>query len=306
LKKDILIYGAGNIAIRHVQSIIYEDSISKIYIFDKKQSALKKMSNFFNEDRNSSKLIFCNKQKIIKEKKFFLAFLCTYAFNRIRLIKKIKKLCDIKYFIVEKILESNILNFEKIEFDTKNVFVNMPIRNISPFRIIKSNLNSSKINATLTGENWNMICNSLHYINYISYAINSSVQNISIKKLEEPYKLVRKNFIDFNGKITVVYENGSKLNIVSKKNTKKHYFNLRQEKKVFNYNFKNEKLHIGKKSFFCKREYVSELSNKFFKSLLKHGRVQLPTFDEALVENFLFIKEFLKNIKKKSYILKIT
>ena len=306
MKKNILIYGAGNIAIRHVQSIIYENSISKIYIFDKKQSALTKMSDFFNKDKNSSKLIFCNKQKIIKKKKFFLAFLCTYAFNRIRLIKKIKRLCDIKYFIVEKILESNISNFEKIAFNTKNIFVNMPLRTISPFRIIKSNLNSKKINATLTGGNWNMICNSLHYINYISYAINSSVQNILIKKLEKPYELVRKNFIDFNGKITVLYENGSELHIVSKKNTKKHYFNLKQENKIFNYNFKNEKLHIGKKSLFCKREYVSELSNKFFKSLLKYGKVQLPTFDEALGENFLFIKEFLKKIKKKTYILKIT
>lgn len=306
MKKNILIYGAGNIAIRHVQSIIYENSISKIYIFDKKQSALKKMSDFFNKDKNIGKLIFCNKQKIIKKKKFFLVFLCTYAFNRIRLIKKIKRMCDIKYFIVEKILETNILNFEKINFDTKNIFVNMPIRNISPFRIIKSNLNSKKINAKLTGANWNMICNSLHYINYISYAIDSSVKNISIKKLEAPYKLVRKNFIDFNGKILVLYKNGSKLNIISEKNNKRHYFNLKQEKKIFKYNFKNENLYIGKKSFFCKREYVSELSNKFFKSLLKYGKVQLPTFDEALGENFLFIKEFLKNIKKKSYILKIT
>ena len=306
MKKNILIYGSGSIAIRHVQSIINENSISKIYLFDKKQSALTKISRFFDKDKNISKLIFCNKQKIIRKKKFFLTILCTYSFNRIRLIKKIKKLCDIKYFIVEKILETNISNFEKISFNTKNIFVNMPTRNMSPFRIIKLNLNSNKINATLTGENWNMICNSLHYINYISYAISSPVQNISIKKLEEPYKLARKSFIDFNGKITVLYEDGSKLNIVSKKNTKKHYFNLKQDKKIFNYNFKNEKLHIGKKSFFCRREYVSELTKKFFKSLLKYGRVQLPTFDESLVENFLFIKEFMKNIKKKSYIFKIT
>ena len=37
LKKNILIYGAGNIAIRHVQSIIYENSVSKIFVFDKKK-----------------------------------------------------------------------------------------------------------------------------------------------------------------------------------------------------------------------------------------------------------------------------
>ncbi len=306
MKKNILIYGGGNIALRHVQSIISEKKIGKIYIYDKKKSSLKKMLNFFQNHKNKKKLIFCENQKILKNKNFFLAFLCTYAFNRIPLIKKIKTRYNIKYFIVEKILESNISNFSRIEFNTKNIFVNMPIRNIGPFRIIKSKLNTKKINATLKGKNWHMICNSLHYINYISYVTKSSVQSILIKKLDKPYKLIRKNFIDFHGKILVNFKNGSKLNLVSEKKTNKHYFNLTQGKKKFTYNFKNEKLFLEKKSFICKREYTSELSSKFLNSLLKYKKVKLPTFDEALEENFIFIKEFLKNIKQKTYILKIT
>ena len=306
MKKNILIYGAGNIAIRHVQSIIYEKSVGKIYIFDKKKISLKKMSNFFSNDKNKNKLIFSDNQKELKNKNFFLAFLCTYAFNRIRLIKKIKELCKIKYFIVEKILESNIYNFDNITFNTKNIFVNMPLRNMSPFRIISQNLNSKKVNATIKGKNWHMICNSLHYINYISYITSSMVEKILIKKLDKPYKLVRKNFIDFHGNIKVFFENGSTLNIVSLKNTKKHYFNLKEGKKIFNYNFKNDQLKIGKNLFLCRREFVSKLSNKFYKNLVKNGKVKLPTFEEGLRENFLFIEEFVKKIKKKSYILKIT
>ena len=306
MKNNILVYGAGRIAIRHIQSIIRENTVGRIYVYDRKQSALIKIKTFFNRDKNSNKFIYSNNQEIIKKKKFFLAFLCTYAFNRIPLIKKIKKLCNIKYFIVEKILESNIANFKKIEFVTKNIFVNMPLRNIGPFRIIKSNLNSKKINAKLVATNWNMICNSLHYINYISHITNSSVENISIKKLKGRYKLVRENFIDFYGEIIVTYENGSKLQIISSKNSRKHYFNIRQEKKMFKYNFKNGKLQIGNKFFHTKMEYVSKLSNKFYKSLVKYGKAQLPTFDQALKENFFFIQEFLKNIKNKSDILKIT
>lgn len=306
MKKNILVYGGGNIAIRHVQSIISKKAIGKIYIYDNKKSSLKKMSDFFYNYRNRKKLIFCNNQKNIKNKNFFLVFLCTYAFNRIRLIKRIKKFFNIDYFIAEKILESNISNFSKIKFKTTNIYVNMPIRNIRPFRIIKSKLNTKKINATLKGQNWHMICNSLHYINYISYVTKSSVKKIIIKKLDKPYKLLRKNFIDFHGKILVYYDNGSKLNIVSEKNTKKHFFYLKQGKKIFIYNFKNDKLSLEKKNFICKREYISKLSGKFFNSLLKYKKVKLPTFDEALKENFLFINEFVKTIKKKSYISKIT
>ena len=81
------------------------------------------MLNFFQNHQNKKKLIFCENQKILKNKNFFLAFLCTYAFNRIPLIKKIKTRYNIKYFIVEKILESNISNFSRIEFNTKNIFV---------------------------------------------------------------------------------------------------------------------------------------------------------------------------------------
>ncbi len=306
MKKNILIYGAGNIAIRHVQSIINEKSVNKIYIFDKKKSSLEKISLFFCNNINKEKLFFFNDKKKIKEKSFFLAFLCTYAFNRIRLIKKIKSTYKINYFIVEKILESNISNFNKITFNTKNIFVNMPIRNMHPFRLIKSNLNSKKVHVRLKGENWHMICNSLHYVNYVSHITNSLVKKIIIKKLGRPYNLVRKNFIDFHGNIKVVYENGSTLNIISSKKTKKHFFCLKDGKKTFNFDFKKEQLSVGKKIFFCKREYVSKLSNKFFKSLLKKGRVNLPTFDEALMENFLFISEFSTKIKKKSYIYNIT
>ena len=93
----------------------------------------------------------------------------------------------------------------------------MPLRNIKPFRIINSKLNSKKIHATIKGGNWHMICNSLHYINYVSYITNSMVHKILIKKLNKPYKLFRKNFIDFHGNIKVFFENGSILNIVSLK-----------------------------------------------------------------------------------------
>lgn len=306
MKKNILIYGAGNIAIRHVQSIIYENGIGKIYIFDKKKSALKKMSLFFSEDKNKSKLIFCSEQNKIRKIFFFLAFLCTYAFNRIPLIKKIKSICQIKYFIVEKILESNISNFKNITFKTENIFVNMPIRNMHPFRKIKSNLDSQKVKVLLKGGNWHMICNSLHYINYISYITKSSVKKVLIKKLDKPYSLVRKNFIDFHGNIKVFYQNGSILNIISLKNTKQHFIQVKQEKKIFKYNFKTDELIIGKSTYFSKREYVSKLSNKFFKSLSKNGKVKLPTFEEALNENFLFISELMVKMKKKSYIYKIT
>ena len=94
-------------------------------------------------------------------------------------------------------------------------------------------------------------------------------------------------------------KNGSTLNIVSLNNAKKHYFNLNKIRKYLILILKNDQLIIGKESFLCKREYVSKLSNNFYKSLIKNGKAQLPTFEEALMENYLFIKEFMKKITKK-------
>ena len=73
---------------------------------------------------------------------------------------------------------------------------------MKPFRLIKLNLNSKKFMQQLrVGIGiWFVIP---YIILIIFYVTNSIVQKILIKKLDKPYKLVRKNFIDFHGNIKV-------------------------------------------------------------------------------------------------------
>ena len=57
---------------------------------------------------------------------------------------------------------------------------------------------------------------------------------------------------------------------------------------------------------YVKENMLANYLTIFIRVSIKNGKAQLPTFEEALMENYLFIKEFMKKITKKTYILKIT
>ena len=70
LKNSILVYELDRIVIRHIQAIISEKNIGKIYICYRKQSVLKKIKTHLQEFKNFLKEKIINDlffaQKVIK------------------------------------------------------------------------------------------------------------------------------------------------------------------------------------------------------------------------------------------------
>ena len=89
-----------------------------------------------------------------------------------------------------------------------DAFVNLPMRLMTPFKIIKKIEPLKKINCEYIDTKWNLD-NSLHYINYISYLTSSDIKKIKIKKISKPYNNKRYQIIDFYGEIKILYEDGS-------------------------------------------------------------------------------------------------
>jgi len=303
MKKNILIYGTGNIALRHVESLILEKTINKIYLYDFNERSLSKARSYLKKKDLKNKLVYSNSIKNINLINFFLIIVCTYAYNRIKLIKLINNHFKFKFLITEKILETNILNFNKINFNHKNIYVNFPLRVMKLFKIAKSKLKSKIINAKVYGGDWHMLCNALHYINFTGFLCKSSIKNLNFKSLHSKYNLKRKGFVDYHGEINLLYKNGSTLNILSNKREKKYYFELISGKKKIKLNLNNYSILENKKISKIKKDYQSNLTRKYYQSLLKNNKVNLPKMNEVLEENFLFL-EALKNITKDKHIYK--
>ena len=57
MRKNILIYGSGNIALRHIESLILEKSIHKIYLYDINRKSLLKAKLFLKKKDLKNKLV---------------------------------------------------------------------------------------------------------------------------------------------------------------------------------------------------------------------------------------------------------
>ena len=123
---NILVVGCGNIAFRHLQYLHKNKKIIKIYLLDKKISTTEK---FIIKFTNKKKFILIKNIKDIAEKKIKFCILSTLSYNRLKLFETLERNLKIKYWLIEKILESNqslIKKFNKSKFN-KNTYVNIPL-----------------------------------------------------------------------------------------------------------------------------------------------------------------------------------
>ena len=305
MKKKIVIFGAGNISFRHCQALINKKLIIKIFICD---IDFKKYINFkkkFN-DQQKKKIFFFKKISSIKKINFFLCIVCTTSKNREKLLKKIFKNLKIRFVICEKIVETNINSLEKLYKSNQFFYINIPMRLMKPFRKIKSLIKKENVlQINKHGNNWNLLSNSLHYINYFSYALKTKVKSIKIKNLSKKYFLKRTGYIDFFGKIVVEYSMGAKLNLVSNKKIKNQKIEILTKTKKIVYNFKTEDLKYNQTKIKMPRELISKLTSIIFDNLIKRKKINLPTFKEHFLENYLFLDALNKKLEY-SDIKKIT
>ncbi len=306
MKKNIIIIGSGNIGYRHLQSIIDHTNISKIYIYDLNKSTYPNLLNLLNYSKNINKLIFINDLKKIKIKNFYLAFITSYAYKRFNIINKINNKFKIKFFLIEKVVENNILNLIKLKKLNLNSYVNLHMRMMRPYKIIKNKLEKNyPLNCLVVGNKWNLASNSLHYINYVSHISNSRVVKILFKKLSKPYETKRHNIIDFFGEIDVKYDDGSSLKLKSTTRKIKKKIQIKQSNNNYEYFIDDSILSLNNKKSQIKMENTSVLSGVFFNSLI-NNKITLPTFDEHFIENKKFLESLLKVLNKKELIYRIT
>jgi hypothetical protein len=306
VKKNILIMGSGNIAYRHLQSIIDNKNIHKIYVYDINKSIYSKLHDLLNYSKNIRKLIFVYDLKKINIKNFYLALITSYAYKRFNVINLINKKFKIKFFLIEKVVENNIKNLIKLKKLKLISYVNLHMRMMKAYKMIKNKLEKKyPIECLVVGKKWNLASNSLHYINYVSHASNSKVKRISFKKISKPYETKRQNIIDFFGEIDVTYKNGSSLKLKSTTKKIKRKMQIKQNNNNYEYYIDDNILSLNNEKFLIKLENTSILSGVFLNSLI-NNKISLPTFDEHFLENKLFLESLLKALNKKELIYRIT
>ena len=163
-----LIIGFGHIGQRHFESIYNYKKLKEIYVYDKE---IKKVQEYLKLNKKYKK-----KLKILdnfsKDKSFFLCIISTNSDVRFEMFKKINNTMRIKNYIFEKIVFQKPTEYEKtykiIIKNKLNCWINCPRRGWKIYTDIKKKIiKNKKFVMKISGENWGLLSNSIHFKFYL-------------------------------------------------------------------------------------------------------------------------------------------
>lgn len=302
MKKKILLIGIGNIGYRHLQSLT-NLKFDEIDCLEKNKKKIKKLQKIFFKNKNIN---FLNNISNLK-KKYDVAIDATTSSSRFKVLSAIIKKTKIRKLLVEKFLFQNHNQYNKFEKIIKKnkikSFVNCPMRTYEAFSYIRKRIQKNIFFFKITGSNWNMCSNSIHYLDLFNYFDNSTCKYTVLSLIKNKIRnSKRKSFIEFDGKIYI----GSRKNLLLLEHDKKFKYNEKIE--IFSKNLKFEVLFINKKvkvilinknkkieSFNFQLPFQSEETQKFVENKMKEP---LLNYNISSKLHILLLNEFMQNYKK--------
>ncbi len=325
--KISLIVGVGNIGFRHFQALLNCSFKQKIYIFDISNAALDKCKKYKLGTSDSNEVKYIGNFDEISDKIIDFLILSTSADVRYELINL---LCDKFYFkniILEKYVfqsSNQFLNAHKIfkKLDKTNVYVNLPRRVNKFYKKIKRMTSKDKlIKAEVFGEDWGLACNSIHFIDIISFITDSKIRTFNLNKHDlKLSKSKRNGYVEFIGSINLEFQNKAKMTLTSSP------INKIIDKNIFIYlYFENINVFIVegsyskpyaiiqskvnpesvKKSFFS-IDFISQSTTKIIDSLFKKNVSNLPEYKDIYKDHIKFnenLLEIYNQLEKKSAVI---
>lgn len=312
---NILIIGFGNIGYRHLQSLCSINANIIITVYDINIGSFKKIDT----------LLISKKIKILKiikapiKQKYDLVISATTNFKRYNVMKDLINKNTIRYIILEKVAFENraqYINFYNLLSKKNNIqcFINYSRNMMRSYNEIKQIIKNKHIDHIhVTGLNWNLISNSLHFINLFSYLFEKKdFLFIEHKLHKKKYTSKRNGFNELKGKIIfqlsdikillednlknnknlITFKSSSEKIIIDENNQKINFFDLKKNisiKKNFKINFQSE---LTKEIYFQilnKKPILLPKYNTSFKfDILFHKLISRITKKELLIRNFKF------------------
>lgn len=323
---NILIIGAGQLGSRHLQSCLKLTEKSNIYVVDNniKSIDLCRVRESEIENRYKHKVFYCNSSNDIKIKEFRIMICATGASPRYQLLSECLSMFNIKYAIIEKILFQSLEDYNNANVLLENsdtiAYVNCPLRTYPFYQKLKNDYfkEKSKIEMIYRGGDWiGLACNSIHYIDLLSYLTNESLLRINTKLLDDDIiESKRIGYIEFTGTISCEFSLASKLSVNSIKNSSENSSveinngiykicinELSGEYEIY----ENESL---LESSVFEVIYQSDLTHLMIEQLNKYGTCDLICYKDSSRMQEIFVNELLshynKHNEKNSLVLPIT
>lgn len=308
-----LIIGAGQLGSRHLQGMLKSDmQLQTVYVIDPSEDSLNISRVRANEVEHNHQLIFQQDWNDLPAT-LDVVIIATNSNVREKVIAQLLKNYRVKYLILEKVLFSDIESYNRVHYLLKNssvkTYVNHPRRMFQSYKDLKKSIGDTFVGSfQLTGGDWGLGCNGLHFVDLFEFIAGSQVNSIDADWIDN--KLLeskRKGFVEFTGTIKGRLNNGSTFHVTSLAgesssstiaifNAENRYI-IQEGGSPAIYNIcKNNLFSLQKTPFSV--EFQSNLTTRLIDNLLENGFCLLPTFEEAKHTHKLFIEALLKRYNK--------
>jgi len=299
--KQVLLVGAGQLGSRYLQGLAALEDPCSITVVDPSIDSLRLSRERLAQVGIKSNHTFKFKQHIGGlPHQLDLVLVVTPAHCRARVVQDIAEAYKVKSWILEKVLAQSCEQLEQIEQAlslNSQVWINTPMRVMSWHKKIRRHLTDASpcpFNIKVIGGSWGLACNSIHYIDLVSWWLNAHVETISSCGLGDWAESKRPGFKEVNGTLLVSYSDKSTLELncsykdsplrIIVKNTHGEW--LIDESAGCATGPRGEQI-------FGTLDFQSEMTPKIVDLILKHGRCDLPTLTESSAQHRQFLTALL-------------
>lgn len=300
--KKVAIIGAGQLGSRHLQALALHNSELNIYVVDPSEKSLNRSKERFLEidDYHNKQLSFIQS---IEELPTVLDFviIATNSLQRLSALKELLQNSKVQYLLLEKFLFPKMEEYEEaqklIEEKQVKAYVNCARRMWPSYQDFKNSLlPKTNIKLSVTGSNWNLASNAIHFLDLFFYLTKDATMMIDTSKLDD--KIIenkRPGYIELTGTVTGQTTSGNKLelsSVVSDEVTiemtikidDRHYV-IREGAQEIQSNDIIEEFAIF---------HQSELTHKVLEQLLETDTCDLVTFERSVQDHLLLLNAFNK------------
>jgi hypothetical protein len=315
---DVAVIGVGKVGIRHFQALLKCKNRLKIHIVDPDKNALKAARDLAEKET-----------QICGQMPHDLAYLseitelpleitiCIVSTNsdiRAMIVAKLLDFNSMKYLILEKVLFQKLADYdeigERLEKQSIEAWVNCPMRLIQPYTNIPSELDYSKpITISVTGVNWGLACNSVHFIDFFRFLTRQPLKFLETR-LSSLVSVSNNRgvFFEFYGEIHGAALESANLKLECSKNDK-------VPTKIFSIEIENgckfKKQYVfrpgaischnlndpNKPIISFPETYQSNLTNIVIDKIIDKGACELPTYKASAADHILLLENILRNFR---------
>jgi predicted dehydrogenase len=207
----ILLVGAGELGSRHLQSLASLAGC-QIDVIEPSAAACQTAATRLAQVTVVAEVNFFQSFDVLKSS-YDVAIIATSAAVRFEVTQQLLSKTKLKYLILEKVLFQRPEYYQALQHQLAahqvSAFVNCPRRLYPLYRQLKARLSDGPVSITVSGENWGMACNSIHFLDLLMYLTEEHLSVIDTTALQDSFASKRPGFLEVSGRLVARFQSGS-------------------------------------------------------------------------------------------------